>query len=157
MEKKYVEFNTIREDYNVYEIENGQILKIKKVLGNIYQNKGSDSAPTADIETQDISYVATHVEIDTSEYEVADPTEVTEKDQLGELKFTILKEGLNIYETKNSLIIISNDIQHLYSTKKKDKKGKPIYRFTIRGVVNVLEKSMLKGIDLQESSQNNPT
>lgn len=151
MEKKYVEFNTIREDYNAYEIENGHILKVKKVLTNIYQNKGSDDAvPTADIQTQDLSFVATPVEIDTSEYEVAEPTDVTDKDHVGELKFTILKEGLNIYETKNSLIIISDELLHLYFTKKKDKKGVPIYRFVLRGAINVLEKKMLKGVPLSD-------
>lgn len=153
MEKKYVGFNTIREDYNVYEIENGHILKVKKILTNIYQNKGQDGAvPTADMETQDLAVVATPVEIDTSGYELADPVEVTDKDHVGELKFTIVKEGLNIYETKNSLIIISDELANLYSTKKKDKKGVPIYRYTLRGAINILEKNMLKGNSLQDTS-----
>lgn len=156
MDKKYVDFNTIREDYNVYQIENGHILKLKKVLSNIYQKKDPNGKGIADIDTQDFSYVATPIDIDTSELETADPKDVTAKDNVKELKFTVLKDGLNIYETKNTIIIISNDVSNIFITNKKDKKGIPIYRYTAHGAVNLLEKKMLKGVGVENATNPNP-
>jgi hypothetical protein len=33
--KEHVDFSTIREDFNIYEIENGQVLRVKQTLTDI--------------------------------------------------------------------------------------------------------------------------
>ena len=42
MSKEQVDFSTIREDLNQYQIENGQILKMKVILTEISTQTGED-------------------------------------------------------------------------------------------------------------------
>jgi hypothetical protein len=142
MGDEFVEFNTIREDFSEYQAENGQILKIKSTVTSII-NTEVDNKKQAKMSLQIVSAVATPIPIDTSKLQLADPNQVTEKDQVGELKFTIVKEIVNIYETKNLMILAIPHMQKVFKTNKKDVDNNPILRFTFTSDLNILNKTGL--------------
>lgn len=142
MADELVEFNTIREDFSEYQVENGQILKIKSIVTAIV-NTEVDNKKQAKMSLQIASTVATPIPIDTSKLQLADPNQVTEKDQIGELKFTAVKEIVNIYETKNLMILAIPHMQKVFRTNKKDVDNNPILRFTFTSDLNILNKTAL--------------
>jgi|SRR5579864_7897017 len=129
MKTERVEFDTIREDFNVYKVENGQILKVKNGVSDII-NQTDDSGKTkGQVKTQLSFIVLTPEGIDTTGLVEAET--VTDKDQTKELKFEVVKDGIvNIYETKKSLILVGIKVEKIFATNKKNKLNEPILQFT---------------------------
>lgn len=138
MKIERVEYSTIRSDYNIYKVENGQILKLKLEVIDVINEIEEDGKPTADIKTQIISPVITPNDIDTTGLEYS--LEVKESDQTGELKFETLREVINIYETKKSFIISAIKLDKIFATNKKNKKNEPVLRFGSINALDVIEK-----------------
>ena len=139
MIKEHIDFKTIREEFSEYEIENGQILKLKHILVDIV-NEPIEGKLRGKLGTKDISYVYTPEGIDTTGMEISTPEQVTEKDQVRELSFKPTKEVINIYETEKSLILIITGISKIFLTNKKDKENAPIIRYTGQHGIEVIEK-----------------
>jgi len=143
MKKEYIDFTPIKEDYSIYELENGQRLKFRQYVSTIVKNPDlpkKDGKEAADFGMKTDSYVETPIEIDTSELEEADKNNVTQDDVVKELKFKIIKEPVNIYETEKSIILIISKTTKVYLTNKKDKTGNPIIRFTSTIAFTTMEK-----------------
>src|SRR5215218_2552469 len=130
MNKEHVEFTTVKEDYNEYEVENGQILKFKISLADITVEVKEDGNKGSQLGLKEVSHVITDVEIDTSNMELSSAEQVTEEDQKEELKFHSNKRVVNIYETQKHIIIMAPSVLKIFSTDKKDKTDSPILRFT---------------------------
>ena len=80
-----VPFEVIREDYSVYEVENGQILKVKQSITEIINTDDPDPAKQSKISSKTISVCTTIKKIDTSDLEETTPDETVESDQTHEL------------------------------------------------------------------------
>jgi hypothetical protein len=145
MNTKHIDFSTIREDFSIYEIENGLVLRTKQIVTDIVVETTEDNKKMTRLGTRDVSFVVvTDVnKIDTTNFEVSSPDNVTEKDQISELKFTRLKEVVNIYETDNALLFLTSKVQKIFLTNKKDNVGVPILRNEILTGFNLLSKDTL--------------
>lgn len=143
LKKEFVEFNTIREDYNIYKIENGQILKMKKIIADIVKDIMDDDKTHAGIGLKDVSHVSTPLDIDITGMEHAKLEDVTDKDHVRELKFTSVKEMINIYETEKSLILLVPKLEKVFFTNKIDTTNSPILRFTSSCGISIIEKKSI--------------
>lgn len=139
MTNKPVDYATIREDFSVYECENGQIFRIKTTITNIVKDEETKKSA---IDFKDISSVTTPIQIDTSEYEESTAEQVTSEHEIKELNFKSIKEVINIYETEKSLIVLYPVVEKIFLTNKKDKQGAPILRYHSKNSINVIDKKM---------------
>jgi hypothetical protein len=101
MNKEHIEFSTIREDFNQYQVENGQLLKVKVMLTDIAVETADDEKKTSLIGIKDLSAIITDVKIDTSDLEYASMEEVTEKDIVKELNFRPIREIVKYMKLRN--------------------------------------------------------
>lgn len=138
--KEYVDFNIIREDYSEYHVENGQILKVKQLLTEIINVPDKNDKLTGKCETRIVSIASTPIEIDTSDLEESTPDKVTADDEVKELKFKVINEPINFYETGGSIILMISNVVKVFATKKKEKNGNPIIRFRANYGVKMFEK-----------------
>ena len=67
------------------------------------------------------------------------------------MSFKPIKVKINIYETEESLIVLSPILEKVYRTSKKDKNGDPIIRYHNQNLLNVIDKKMFV-----EGPQNDP-
>ena len=140
MTNKHIDFTTIREDMSVYEVENGQILKAKQIIVDIVEGEDK-KGKFGNLGFQPVSHVASPSDMDTEGLELAEVKQVTEQDEVAELKFTVKKQVINIYETDNAIILVNPKVEKIYSTNKKDKSGM-ILRFRTGIEVNVVPKNL---------------
>jgi hypothetical protein len=140
---EYIPFETIREDYNEYQLENGIILRIKQMLASVLMHTEPEpyGKKSFSADFRDVSVILTPEGLDTSRLESVYPDEVTERDETEEMRFTTIREIINIYETKNSLFIIAPHITKIALTNKKDKKTNlPIIRYASDTMVSTVSK-----------------
>lgn len=142
-DQEHVEFTTIKEDFNEYEVQNGQVLKFKVSLADILVKAKDDGSKESVLGLKDVSHVITDVKIDTSKMELGTSEGVTEEDQREELQFRLRKQVVCIYETKSHIIAIAPTILKIYSTNKKDNANNPILRFTYGVAMNTIDKGSL--------------
>ena len=64
----------------------------------------------------------------------------TEKDHVKELNFNIVKEIVNIYETKKSIILVGMRVKKIFLTNKVNANNEPILRFESSNAMNVVDK-----------------
>lgn len=143
MKDERIEFLSVRSDYNVYEIENGQTLKIKLETVDIINTSENEQTPTAKIQTKLISHVISPKDIDTSGLERSTGI-VTEKDHVKELNFKTIKEVVNIYETKKAFIFTALNLEEVFLTNKKNAQDEPILRFTSNNGIDFIQKPEFK-------------
>ena len=148
---KYISFEVIRDDYCVYETENGQILRLKQSILNITQTDNPDPAKQNLLNTKSILSCVMTKEIDTSDLVESTHNKTLESDQTHELKFKIIKEHVNVYETKRSIILVSSHIFKIFATTKKDDKGEPILRFKAVHDISVIKKSEFNDEELSKN------
>lgn len=140
MANKHIDFTTIREDMSVYEVENGQILKAKQIIVDIIEGEDK-KGKFGNLGLHGVSHVASPPDMDTSGLEFGEANKVTEQDEVAELKFTVKKQVINIYETDNAIILVNPKVETIHSTNKKDKSGM-ILRFRTGIEVNVVPKNL---------------
>jgi hypothetical protein len=141
MDTKHIDFKTVREDFNEYELENKQLLRVKQTIVDIIRD--AVDTKNANLKMKDISHVITSANIDTTGMEYSKPETVTELDEVGDIRFKAKKEIINIYETEKAIILVTLKINNVKLTNKKDKEGAPILRYTANTAVNVVEKPSL--------------
>jgi hypothetical protein len=140
---EHTKFTTLREDFNEYHVENGQILKMKIILVDITVQTGENGQKRSNLALKYFSHIITDIHIDTTNLEYASEEQVTEKDEIKELWFQSIKEVVNIYETQKNLILISPILRRVMLTNKKDKEGAPILRIGYEAAINAIDKSSL--------------
>ena len=143
MNEEHLEFDVIREDFNLYKIENGQLLKAKHVVTDITIKSSLHNKQMVNLTLKDISHIITNVKIDTTGFQISSSDKVTEKDQLHELKFRAIKEVVNIYETDKALLFLASKIQKIFLTNKIDNTGAPILRYETSTGFSLLNKDTL--------------
>jgi len=137
--KKDIEFTTIREDLNIYEVENGQILKAKSIVTAI--SEGEDKkGKFGDLGFQNISHVVTPKKIDTTDYEYLPAEQITDKHETKKLNFKIVKEIINVYETDKLIILVDPRVEKISLTNKKDKDDNPVLRYRTGIAISVIPK-----------------
>ncbi|MCE2507042.1 MAG: hypothetical protein J4F36_11385 [Nitrosopumilaceae archaeon] len=72
--------------------------------------------------------------------EESTPDAVTDDDVVKELKFTIKKESINVYESEKHFVMVDDRVEKIMLSNKKDKKGNPILRYRVDMGVNVVPK-----------------
>ncbi len=72
--------------------------------------------------------------------EESTPDAVTDDDVVKELKFTIKKESINVYESEKHFVMVDDRVEKTMLSNKKDKKGNPILRYRVDMGVNVVPK-----------------
>ena len=135
-----VEFNTILEDYNIYSLENGQILKVKQMpveIINVTTDVGKQQVRVA---LKQVSHIITPPTIDTSGLEFANPDTLTDKDHIKELVFDTIREISNLYETKRSVVMIEPYVTKIFLTNKKTDEGGPILRYLSQVDITLTER-----------------
>ncbi len=144
MIEERVDFTTVREDFSEYEVENGEVLRVKAVVTEIINKTDGDKETGGDIRFSTISKISASDPIDTTDLELeSDPNKVTEKDEVKELKFKTIKEIVNIYETANSLILVIPCVTKIVLTNKKDPNNLPRLRYLLVTDVAVTSKKPL--------------
>lgn len=141
--REHIEYKVISEDFNEYKIENGQILRFKRILIDLV-SETENGKPQTKLGLKDFSNIFNTVDIDTTGFDDSLPEQVTEKDQIRELKFEISKENVSIYETAKSLILVSSSVNKVYLTNKKDKTNSPILRYESPSTIVILDKKTLQ-------------
>ncbi|MEM2141449.1 hypothetical protein [Nitrososphaera sp.] len=139
---EHIPFTTVKEDYNDYLVENGQILRVKYMLVDIVE-KVVDGKIHGQLGHKESSYVISPDNLDTSGMEVADLKSVTDKDRVREVSFKPIKEVINIYETTTNIILLSNPVNVIYLTNKKTKENNPILRYKADLLTYLIDKSAL--------------
>ena len=140
MTVKHLDYDTVREDYNIYEIENGQVLKFKISIIAFSEKDDVKGGISGNLGFRTISEVYATKPIDTSNLEESTADEVTDDDAVKELQFTIKKESINIYESENLFILVNDRVEKIMLTNKKDNKGDPILRFRVDMGINTIYK-----------------
>lgn len=138
MKSDSVQYETIRDDFTVVELENGQVLKIKTSLVEIAKasKKGKEGA---NLGFSQFTHVITPKDVETYGIEFTKGI-ATEKDQVRELKFNTTKEVMNVYETKKVIILIGIKVNKVFITNKMNDNGEPILRVNSSNAINTVEK-----------------
>ena len=64
-------------------------------------------------------------------------------ENVGELRFTTVKESVNIYEIQKFFILIATRVDRIFITNKKDSTNNPIIRYTSHNGLSSVDKEML--------------
>ena len=128
MNHERVEFTTIRDDFSIFQIENGQILKAKVTLVDVVNISKKETEPEGRLSIQPYSYVITPPKTDISGMEVTG-NPVTDEDVTKEVQFEKIKEVLNIYETKKSIILVGLKMEKIFLTNKMNDNKEPVLRY----------------------------
>ncbi len=139
MTPEHISFTVIREDFCEYMTENGQLLRFKSVVMDIF-NEEKDGKVTAGINFNEVSHVISYQEVDTTGFEIAEVALVSQEDEIRELQFSTKKEVMNIYETDKTIILAAPHVEKIFLTNKKVKSGSPILRYRSITAVNAIPK-----------------
>lgn len=138
LSEQSVKFKVIRQEYSTYCVENGQILKHMTALSDIRGVAGSDPLSRQATIT-DVSHVISPPEITRGGIEVPKGN-LTEEDQVRELKFEVEEEVINIYETKDHIILLAGVVQEIFLTNKVDEQNNPLLQYKSQTKTNVVPK-----------------
>jgi len=145
MREERIEYNTIRDDFSSYEVENGQILKVKISVVDIINKIDGDTQKQGSVATNPYSHVITPSDIE--RYDIKyERGMATEKDQVKELKFTTINEIINIYETKKLFIFAGIKVEKIFLTNKINNKDEPILRYQSVNAIDVIQKPNLNNL-----------
>lgn len=138
LNEQRVKFNVVRQAYSTYRVENGQILKQMTAISDIRDVVDSDP-PRGQATLNDVSHVISPSEIIRDNIEVT-KGEPTEEDQVRELNFEVEEDIINIYETKDHIILLACPVQKIFLTNKVDEQNNPRLRYLTRVETNVVPK-----------------
>jgi len=151
---------TIREEFDEYILDDGNLLRCKEVLvafglGEPEKNpEGKMMAKTFVKYQQAIGIVPT-ADVDVSNLELANRN-MTIKDRQNELKFTLKKTSLNYYETDEFIIVVRSKLNHIWTTPFKDNNNIPIYSIETDTSMDTIEKQGIALIKDPSSVESKP-
>jgi len=135
---EYVDFDIVNEDWNLYELEDHSLLKIKFVLINVIREKVARSGPTAiglgyGLQSTNVVGVIPSPEV------IGKPSTPEKKPEvpiLEELKFKAIKEDWNEYKLKDGTVISAkNVLVKVAPPRQYDSQGIPIYGISTDTVI----------------------
>ena len=126
MSYKRIKFNVIRQASSSYRVENGQTIKHMAVISDIRDKVGSDP-PIGEVVMNDVTHVITPLDITRDvDLEIVEGSVPAKKNRIRELKFEIEDEVINIYETKNHIVMVVSMIKKVFLTNMVDEQNNPI-------------------------------
>jgi hypothetical protein len=153
MKSNNVDYSTVKEDFNIYEIENGQILKVKNGLVEI-KNIEKDGKVGSQFAIKTVSHVITPTPLDTSGMELSTLEAVTDEHIVKQLKFKLVKQATCIYETEKFVLISETELIDVFLTNKKVRDGEPILRLKSNSEIGLFPKmSYMKTLSPEERKQ----
>jgi len=138
MDEERVKYNTIRDDFSSYNVENGQILKVKLSVVDVINTMDGDKKKGS-VSIIPYSHVVTTPNLRRYDM-IYERGAATEQDQVKELKFTTVDEVINIYETKKLFIFAGLRVEKIFLTNKADDHDNPILRYQSTHGVSVSAK-----------------
>ena len=139
---------TIKEEFNEYELEDGNVLRVKQVAISflLSEEEKIESKEVKKVNTVANFQLVTGI-IPTGEMklEIQEKTpeliEVVTKDKfVKELSFKQITDNLNFYETDELLIIVRTFLNKVYLTSVKDNIGNPRYHIEAAASAEILQK-----------------
>jgi len=124
---------TIREEFNEYDLEDGNVIRSKHVLitfgftGELRKVDSGKSVAKTFVSLKHIAGVIPFKEIDTSVLESYAGQPLNKSAYVKKMQFKPKQTFTNIYETDEFLITIENAVSEIWQTKFKDGNGVPIY------------------------------
>lgn len=141
MEYDLIDYESIRQDYTEYKIDNGLRLKVMMVIESII-NEGDGDAKVGKITSFISSIVVAPHDFDASKLkEQTGP--ITNDDQKDELPFERIKEVINIYETAKYIILLGIKVIKIFGTTLKDSSGKPILQYEYKSSFRAIKKPVV--------------
>lgn len=129
------EFSTVRQEYSEYKIEGGILLRVMIPIKCIHND---DTIASGRIVFADPSSMTTTLPgfggEELKEHGRGDVTESTP------LSFEPVREPLNIYETKTSVILVGLRMNRVYGTGLKDGRGDPVVAYENDILVNLVKR-----------------
>jgi hypothetical protein len=124
---------TIKEEFDEYELEDGNILRVKQALitfafadDSKVVEKGKKIVNTI-LQAKLVAGIVPTGEVDTTNLVENLVEPLRKEDRVKEVGFKPIRTHLNIYETDEVLILTRNHLQKVWLTKSKDNAGIPRY------------------------------
>lgn len=124
---------TIKEDFDEYDLEDGNILRVKQVLitfgftEDVKKDEKGDKLVKTLANFQLVTGVIPTKEVDTSNLKLNPSGVIDPSERVKKVNFKPKKTHLNIYETDETIIFIRNNLLSVWATPYKDKIGYPTY------------------------------
>lgn len=124
---------TIREEFNDYDLEDGNIIRSKQVLisfgftGERRMDETGKNIAKMKISMKHVAGVVSLIELDTSVLELYSGQPLDKSAYVKKIQFKPKQTFLNIYETDEFLITIENQVSEIWQTKYKDEGNTPLY------------------------------
>ena len=130
---EHLDFDTIKEEWNEYEIENGDKLKVKFVLVKIFRQKFQEGFNYGFNFNNVIGVFSPKIRTPGGQY---NPNEVIKSITDSDMKYKTIKEVWNKYQIKKDKSIIESKIviTEISKTDKIDEYGDPHYLVKIQPV-----------------------
>jgi len=134
---------TVREEFNEYVLDDGNILRIKDIIvgfGFAGEPKKDDAGKMlikSMIQVQQVNAVIPTGNPDTSVLEFIGNRVLTAKDRKEKLGFKPKNESISIYETNEHFLFVRSRLNEVWRTNYKDKNNIPIYHFNSDSALDV--------------------
>jgi hypothetical protein len=145
-----IDFETVREGWNKYKLEDGVILRNKPFLKmlTLVSQTGTEKGYHFEIAVN--TEIDVPPKIQESKPKTQNPVEIKRPEDIEkELKFDVLSNKPQIYETKeNTFIFLKEIVKNVYLTKKIDVLGRPVYTLDSIQSLSVYEMKQDKDINI---------
>jgi hypothetical protein len=125
-----IDFDVVKEDWNIYKFADGGILKVRLILGKIFKTGRYNPAgePIYSFGIQTLAAITTPAEMKGSPTTPPPSIEELEKSATEEVDFTSIKEEWNQYRINDgSTVQIKLSVTKVLKTNKFDQLGYPYY------------------------------
>lgn len=137
---------TIREEFNDYDLEDGNIVRSKQVLvsfgltGDLRKDESGKNVAGTFASLKHIAGVVPLGQIDVSELELYAGQPIDKSTYIKKIQFKPIRTFLNIYETDEFLISIENQVTEIWQTKFKDENEIPLYYVMSEAILDAKSK-----------------
>lgn len=149
-----VQFSIVRLTPSSYRVENGQIIKHMAVVSDI-RNIADSDPPRSNFVLNEVTHMVTPNNITREDMKVTTGTP-TEEDRVRELKFDVEDEVINIYETKDHIILVANMVEKVFLTNKVDEQNDPMLQCDVRLGMRTIPKPTLEQLTSNPSKNRDP-
>ena len=133
---------TIREEFNDYELEDGNIIRSKHVLisfgftGELKKSETGKDVAKMKVSMKHVAGVVSLVDIDTTVLEQYTGQQINKSTYIKKIQFKPNKTFINLYETDEFLITIENTVNEIWLTKFKDESDTPLYHVVANAILD---------------------
>lgn len=139
---------TIKEEFNEYLLEDGNVLKAKQVMisfsltDEITKDELGRFVKTL-TSFQLVTGIVPIGQINTKDFPLSKSDIIPKEDFVKEVKFEEKKAHINIYETDDFFVFLRTDVRKVWLTKYKDEAGTPRYHIEANAVMIPQQKKLL--------------